>query len=92
MAILERLQARAQIEPETLRQRHGHICVPVGIDGQLRGLKPLVTHHPFDGGAGLSFIEHNGLCKGDAPRTATVEALRLSLGRWIGPDPPRWAE
>jgi hypothetical protein len=34
--------------------------ITVGIHGQLSRLEPLIAHHAFDGGAGLTLIEEDG--------------------------------
>jgi hypothetical protein len=52
--ILERFQPRTQVQAEELRQRHGEIRVPVGIDRELGDLELLMAHDAFEGAPALA--------------------------------------
>jgi hypothetical protein len=68
--ILQCLQSRAQIKAQELGDRHGDVGVAVGIDGEERGLEPLIANHALDGGAGLALIEQDRLRIGNPPAIA----------------------
>ena len=59
----------------------------MGIDGEERGLEPLIANHALDGGAGLTFIEEDRLRIGNPPAIAYVgvDANRGGLTARIGP-------
>jgi hypothetical protein len=78
-------QPWAQIEAQETRQRNREVGVAVRVDSQLRHLHPLLSHHPFDGGTGLAFIEHNRLGVEDPPTIAhvAVNADGGCLESWI---------
>ena len=91
MPVAEFLEAWTQIQTDAAGDGHGDVRVAVRIDGQVRGLPPLIAHYPFDGGAGLSVVEHQGLRVGDAPSIARMrieadggcESTRFVAGRQI---------
>ena len=55
MAILERLQWRTQIKTLAMGKSHSKVSVPVGINGELRDVKFLVSQYALDGRADLPF-------------------------------------
>ena len=85
MALPQLAQPRAQIEAKQPRQRHREVGVAVRIDGELRDLDPLLSHDPFDGGAGLALVEHDRLGVEDPPAVAhmAVHADGGRLAPWI---------
>ena len=56
VTVLERFQARTQVETEHLGQGHGEVGIAVGVDRELRDLDLFVAHDAFNGGAGLTLF------------------------------------
>lgn len=58
----------------------------MSIDRELGDFNRLLPNHPFNGSAGLTFVEHDGPCMVDTPAIAHVRA-GADAGRL-----PAWVE